>query len=97
MASAVRETPRINASSEPSAATAAPTVTTGTSPAGPPARTASANGAADTASRPGAQHAQHGERHSGIDHQRDPERQGDRRGIVRAGSRTSSPSVAIRA
>ncbi len=95
MASVVRETPRVNASSEPSAATPAPTRTTGTSQGVPAARTASATGAVAStrASDPSTARtatATHAYTTSVM-----PKASGIPRGMVRAGSRTSSPRVAI--
>ena len=75
IASVVRETPSSSASSEPSAATAAPTPDHGTERRPPAARTASASGAVER-SQPGRpEFRQHGDRDHGVDDQRDAQRE----------------------
>ncbi|CKS39818.1 Uncharacterised protein [Mycobacterium tuberculosis] len=97
IAKVVRETPRIKASSEPNAATAAPICTTGISQFTPATRMASDNGAAARASRCGPNTAITATATMAYTARVMPSASGMARGIVRAGSRTSSPSVAMRA
>jgi hypothetical protein len=77
MAKAVRLTPAMSESRTPSAATAPPMRTTGTSASRSPAPTAVASGASDRASAAGPTAARALTCHDGVDHERDPERPRD--------------------
>ena len=96
MASEVLETPSISDSSEPSAAAAAPARTTGSKPPAPAARTASAKGAAAVANRSGPSTASAVIATVVYTARVMASEIPTARGMVRAGSRTSSPRVAIR-
>src|SRR5690606_33634025 len=97
MASVVRETPRINASSDPTAATTAPARTTGVSQPAPAASTTSDNGAVAVANPSAPSVTSAATPTSVYTTTVIAKAIGTARGMVRAGSRTSSPRVAIRA
>ncbi len=97
MAKVVRETPRISDSNDPSAAATAPARTTGTSSGMPATRTVSANGVVVELNSCGPSTVNAAMATTAYTAVAEASAMGIARGMVRAGSRTSSPRVAIRA
>ncbi len=97
MASSVRAMPAMSTSREPSAATPAATRTTGSAQLHPAAATTSTSGAPEAASSCGPSDTRAAEPTATYTVMTIANAMPIARGIVREGSRTSSPSVAMRA